>query len=97
MGLTREHIMSNNDWRNISNELRININVNNDDDIFFNNYDDKYIDLIEKSKRRDIPLRDCWAMFAKDIIWHKLEYIDKGLKDYKTLVMKNLQMELMGT
>ena len=30
MGLTREHIMSNNDWRNVSNELRININVNND-------------------------------------------------------------------
>ena len=83
MALTREHIMSNNDWRNISNELRININVNNDDDIFFNNYDDKYVDLIEKSKRRDISLRDCWAMFAKDIIWHKLEYIDKGLKDYK--------------
>jgi len=83
MGLTREHILSNNDWRNISNELRININVNNDDDIFFNNYDDKYVDLIEKAKRRDIPLRDCWAMFAKDIIWHKLEYIDKGLRDYK--------------
>ena len=49
----REHILSNNDWRNISNELRININVNNDDDIFFNNYDDKYVDLIEKSKRRE--------------------------------------------
>ena len=83
MGLNREHIMSNNDWRNVSNELRISINVNNDDDIFFNNYDDKYIDLIEKAKRRDISLRDCWTMFAKDIIWHKLEYIDKGLKDYK--------------
>ena len=89
MGLTREHIMSNNDWRNISNELRININVNNDDDIFFNNYDDKYVDLIEKSKRRDISLRDCWAMFAKDIIWHKLEYIDKGLKDYKNFGYKS--------
>ena len=85
MGLTREHIMSNNDWRNISNELRININVSNDDDIFFNNYDDKYIHLIEKAKRRDVPLRDCWAMFAKDIIWHKLEYIDKGLKEYKSV------------
>lgn len=83
MGLTREHIMSNNDWRNVSNELRISINVNNDDDIFFNNYDDKYVDLIEKSKRRNVSLRDCWAMFAKDIIWHKLEYIEKGLREYK--------------
>ena len=32
MGLTREFILSNNDWRNISNVLRININVSNDDE-----------------------------------------------------------------
>ena len=35
--------MSKNDWRNISNVLRININVSNDDDSFFNSYDEKYI------------------------------------------------------
>ena len=83
MGLSRDYIMSNNDWRNVSNVLRIDINVNNDDDSFFNSYDEKYIHLIEKAKRRDIPLNDCWSMFAKDIIKHKLEYIDKGLKEYR--------------
>ena len=83
MSLSRDYIMSRNDWRNVSNVLRIDINVNNDDDSFFNSYDEKYIHLIEKAKRRDIPLLDCWSMFAKDIIKHKLEYIDKGLREYR--------------
>lgn len=84
LGLSRDYIMSKNDWRNVEDVLRIKINVNNDDDSFYNNYDDKYIQLIEKSKRRDIDLRDCWTIFAKDIIYHKLEYISKGLQEYKT-------------
>ena len=83
MGLTREFILSNNDWRNISDVLRININVSNDDDSFFTSYDEKYIQLIEKSKRRGISLDSAWSMFANDIVKHKLEYIDKGLRDYK--------------
>jgi superfamily I DNA/RNA helicase len=96
MGLTREYILSKNDWRNISNVLRININVSNDDDSFFNSYDEKYIHLIEKAKRRDISLDDAWAMFAQDIVKHKLEYIAKGLKEYKDYGYENFTDGVTG-
>lgn len=96
MGLTREYILSKNDWRNISNVLRININVSNDDDSFFNSYDEKYIHLIEKAKRRGISLDDAWAMFAKDIVKHKLEYIAKGLQEYKDYGYENFTDGVTG-
>jgi len=96
MSLTREYIMSKNDWRNISNVLRININVSNDDDSFFNSYDEKYIHLIEKAKRRDISLDDAWAMFAQDIVKHKLDYIAKGLQEYKDYGYENFTDGVTG-
>ena len=96
MGLTREYILSKNDWRNISNVLRISINVSNDDDSFFNSYDEKYIHLIEKAKRRDISLDDAWAMFAQDIVKHKLEYIAKGLQEYKDYGYENFTDGVTG-
>jgi len=96
MGLTREYILSKNDWRNISNVLRININVSNDDDSFFNSYDEKYIHLIEKAKRRDIDLDSAWAMFAQDIVKHKLDYIAKGLQEYKDYGYENFTDGVTG-
>jgi len=96
MSLTREYIMSKNDWRNISNVLRININVSNDDDSFFNSYDEKYIHLIEKAKRRDISLDDAWATFAQDIVKHKLDYIAKGLQEYKDYGYENFTDGVTG-
>ena len=96
MSLSREYIMSKNDWRNVSNVLRININVSNDDDSFFNSYDEKYIHLIEKAKRRDIPLDDAWAMFAQNIVKHKLDYIAKGLQEYKDYGYENFTDGVTG-
>ena len=96
MSLSREYIMSKNDWRNVSNVLRININVSNDDDSFFNSYDEKYIHLIEKAKRRGISLDDAWAMFAHDIVKHKLDYIAKGLQEYKDYGYENFTDGVTG-
>lgn len=96
MSLSREYIMSKNDWRNVSNVLRININVSNDDDSFFNSYDEKYIHLIEKAKRRDIELDEAWAMFARDIVKHKLDYIAKGLQEYKDYGYENFTDGVTG-
>ena len=89
MSLSREYIMSNNDWRNVSDVLRIKINVTNDDDNFFNSYDEKYIHLIEKAKRRDMDIDTAWSMFAQDIVKHKLDYIAKGLQEYKDYGYEN--------
>ena len=96
MSLSREYIMSKNDWRNISNVLRININVSNDDDSFFNSYDEKYIHLIEKAKRRDMSLDDAWAKFAQNIVKHKLDYIAKGLQEYKDYGYENFTDGVTG-
>jgi len=96
MSLSREYIMSKNDWRNLSNVLRININVSNDDDNFFNSYDEKYIHLIEKAKRRDISLDEAWAMYSRDIVKHKLDYIAKGLQEYKEYGYENFTDGVTG-
>ena len=96
MSLSREYIMSKNDWRNVSNVLRISINVSNDDDSFFTSYDEKYIHLIEKAKRRDISLDEAWAMYAQDIVKHKLDYIAKGLQEYKDYGYENFTDGVTG-
>ena len=71
-------------WKELSQIIGFDLVFDSNDDSIYSNSNHAYINLINLSRLKDIPLKNAWNYGDHTINWSKLDYLNRCIEKYKT-------------
>tara|TARA_R100001443_G_scaffold4068_2_gene12217 strand:+ start:7003 stop:8508 length:1506 start_codon:yes stop_codon:yes gene_type:complete len=76
-------LMKSKHWKELSKIIGFDLVFDTNDDSIYSNSNHVYVNLINLSRLKNIPLKDAWNYGDHTINWSKLDYLNRCIEEYK--------------